>query len=93
VSCVGLEIVRTPFRAPQAKRAAERFVRTVRAERLDPLLILNTQHNGHRPRRALSLSAPERRRAAAAVASASGDARIVRRDRLDGVVHEYIVAA
>jgi transposase InsO family protein len=69
-----------------------------------PLLILNPQHlerilaafvdhyNGHRPHRALSLAPPEPRRQAAPV-SAGGDIRIVRRDRLGGVVHEYELAA
>jgi putative transposase len=66
----GLEIIRTPFRAPQANSVAERFVRTVRSECLDWLLILNDQHlervlavfveyyNGHRPHRALALTPP-----------------------------------
>ena len=40
----GIEIIRTPFRAPQANGVAERFVRTVRSECLDWLLILNDQH-------------------------------------------------
>jgi transposase InsO family protein len=40
----GMEIIRTPFRAPQANGVAERFVRTVRSECLDWLLILNQQH-------------------------------------------------
>src|SRR5882762_1026828 len=40
----GLEIIRTPFRAPQANGVAERFVRTVRSECLDRLLLLNHQH-------------------------------------------------
>jgi len=40
----GIEILRTPFRAPQANGVAERFVRTVRSECLDRLLILNDQH-------------------------------------------------
>src|SRR6266851_4305717 len=38
-----IEIIRTPFRAPQANGVAERFVRTVRSECLDWLLILNQQ--------------------------------------------------
>jgi transposase InsO family protein len=66
----GLEIIRTPFCAPQANGVAERFVRTVRSECLDWLLILNNQHlervlavflehyNGHRPHRALALTPP-----------------------------------
>jgi transposase InsO family protein len=40
----GVEIVRTPFRASQANSVAERFVRTVRSECLDWLLILNQEH-------------------------------------------------
>ena len=40
----GIAVARTPFRAPQANGVAERFVRKVRSERLDPLLILNQQH-------------------------------------------------
>jgi putative transposase len=39
----GIEVVRTPFRAPQANGVAERLVRTVRSECLDRLLILNQQ--------------------------------------------------
>jgi putative transposase len=64
----GIEILRTPFRAPQANGVAERFVRTVRSECLDWLLILDQQHleralavfrdhyNVHRPHRALALT-------------------------------------
>ena len=37
----GIRIVKTPTRAPQANAIAERFVRTVRGECLDWLLILN----------------------------------------------------
>jgi transposase InsO family protein len=56
-----IEIIHTPIRAPQANAIAERFLRTVRSECLDWLLILNRRHlervlrvfvhhyNGHRP--------------------------------------------
>jgi len=100
----GIEVVRTPFRAPQANGVAERFVRTVRSECLDRLLILNQPHleqilvifvnhyNGHRPHRALSLAPPEPRRPATTM-SACGDARVLRSDRLGGVIHEYELAA
>jgi len=39
-----IEVVRTPFRAPQANGVAKRFVRTVRSECFDWLLILNQRH-------------------------------------------------
>jgi putative transposase len=40
----GIRIVKTPVKAPKANAIAERFVRTVRAECLDWLLILNRRH-------------------------------------------------
>ncbi len=101
----GLEIIRTPVRAPQANGVAERFVRTVRSECLDRLLILNDQHlervldvfvehyNGHRPHRALALTPPRLPPPPMAPATEWGEARVQRRDRLGGVVHEYVRAA
>jgi putative transposase len=101
----GLEVIRTPFRAPQATGVAERFVRTVRSECLDWLLILNDQHlervltvfadhyNGYRPHRALALTPPRPTRPPVVPATEWGEAHVQRRDRLGGVVHEYVLAA
>ena len=91
-----------PFRAPQANGVAERFVRTVRAECLDWLLILNGQnleqvvrvfidhYNGHRPHRGLALAPPAPVRLPAGEWSGAG---VLRRDRLGGAIHEYTLAA
>jgi putative transposase len=67
----GIKVIHTPIRAPQANAYAERFVRTVRAECLDWLLIVGRRHleavlriytahyNQERPHRALALFPPE----------------------------------
>src|SRR5712671_5238288 len=101
----GIEIVRTPYRAPQANGVAERFVRTVRTECLDRLLILNRQdlegavatfvhhYNTHRPHRGLDLRAPQPARSVARSLTASIDVGVQRRDRLGGLIHEYVLAA
>jgi len=64
----GIRIVKTPVRAPKANAIAERFVRTLRSECLDWLLILNRRHlehvlriyvdhyNRERPHRSLNLN-------------------------------------
>lgn len=41
-----LDIVRTPYRSPKANSIAERWIRSVREECLDHLLILNERHLG-----------------------------------------------
>jgi putative transposase len=41
---VGMKIIRTPFRAPQANGYAERWIRSVRQECLDHILVLNDRH-------------------------------------------------
>jgi putative transposase len=97
----GIKVIQTPIRAPQANAYAERFVRTVRAECLDWLLIIGRRHlesvlriytahyNRERPHRGLALLPPD---ATNADTPASRGA-IKRRDRLGGPIHEYHSAA
>ena len=66
----GAEILKTPFRTPNANAHAERFVRTVRSECLDHLLIMNERHlervlrsyarhyNRHRPHQGIRQRIP-----------------------------------
>jgi putative transposase len=66
----GASIVRSPVRAPNANAVAERWIRTVRSECTDRLLIVNERHlrrvlgrfvrhyDGHRPHRSLTLRPP-----------------------------------
>jgi transposase InsO family protein len=101
----GIEMVRTPVPAPKANAVAERFVRTVRAECLDWLLILNRRHlervlrvfvehyNGHRPHRALNLTPPEPQRPRLPLATSSAPDDLERRELLGGLIHEYAFAA
>ena len=100
----GIEIIKTPVRAPKANAIAERFVRTVRAECLDWLLIMNRRHldrvlrvfadhhNTHRPHRSLNLSPPEPSEQTVRAVHPS-TAPIERRVRLGGLIHEYNLAA
>jgi transposase InsO family protein len=99
----GIRIVKTPVRAPKANAIAERFVRTVRAECLDWLLILNRRHlehvlrvyvdryNRERPHRSLNLTAPMSEEQPQQPSGAFAD--VHRRDRLGGLIHEYYQAA
>ena len=94
----GIRTLRTPVRAPRANAVAERWVGTVRRELLDRMLILGRRHletvladyvvhyNEHRPHRSLG-QAPPLGAVPEPVPAASG--RVVRLDRLGGLVHEY----
>ncbi len=97
----GIRIVKTPVRAPKANAIAERFVRSVRSECLDWLLILNRSHleralrvyvdhyNRERPHRALELRPP----APGTRPARPSAGEIRRRDRLGGSLHDYYRAA
>src|SRR6266542_1541407 len=96
----GMRVIRTPIQAPNANAYAERWVRTVRADCLDRILILGRRHlehvlrlyrqhyNEHRPHRARRLLPPD-----------GGDPAplntvpcLHRRDLLGGLIHEYEAA-
>jgi len=93
----GVKVIQTPIRAPQANAHAERFVRTVRTECLDWLLILGRRHlehvlrtytthyNRERPHRALALLRAE----PADTTDRPTLEKIERRDQLGGLIHEY----
>lgn len=99
----GIQVVRTPVRAPKANAYAERWVRTVRTECLDWLLIRNHRHlehvlaiyvqhyNSGRPHRSLDLQTPLP--ASPLLARTGRVGPIERIDRLGGLIHEYRHAA
>jgi transposase InsO family protein len=105
----GAQILRTPFRSPNANAYAERFVRTVRTECLDHLLVVSAPHlerilrryathyNAHRPHQGLSQEIPASPSSAAQVRPTSRHHpqldQLRRRDRLGGLIHEYELAA
>ena len=98
----GIEVLRTPVRAPRANAYAERWIGTVRREVLDRMLIFGCRqlqsvlaeyadhYNGHRPHRALGQVPPLGPGESAVVLPAG---TIVRRDRLGGLIHEYAQVA
>jgi putative transposase len=97
-----IQVLTTPVRAPRANAYAERWVGTVRREVLDRILILGCRqlravlaeyvdhYKGHRPHRALAQAPPLEPGVPVVVAP---PARIVRRDRLGGLLHEYAPVA
>ena len=99
----GIQVIRTPVRAPKANAYAERWVRTVRTECLDWLLIRNRRHlehvlaiyvehyNSARPHRSLDLQTPLP--AHRPPARTGRVEQVERIDRLGGVIHEYRRAA
>jgi putative transposase len=100
----GAEVLLTPVQAPNANAHAERWIRTVRAECLDWLLIVGRGHleqvlrvyvqhyNTHRAHRAVGLQPPD----SAVEQTLTGKdppAQVHRRDLLGGLMHEYRRAA
>jgi putative transposase len=97
----GVRVLKTPVRAPQANAVVERWVRTVRNECLDHLLIVGRRHlervlrdyvahfNNERPHRSLDLIPP----GGSTQARGSPSSGVLRRDVLGGLIHEYYAAA
>ena len=91
-------IIKTPVRAPRANAIADRWVGSARRECLDRMLITGERHlrlvldeyidhyNASRPHRALQQKPPAGR--AHPPAEVTG-IRVLRRDRLGGLIHEY----
>lgn len=97
---IGIRTIRTPVASPKANAFAERFVRTVRQDCLDHLLVVSRQHlesvlgeyfrhyNEARPHRGLQLALPVLSPPAPDTGSS-----VIRRDVLGGIIHEYQRAA
>jgi putative transposase len=96
-----IRIIRTPIRAPRANAIAERFIGTLRRECLDHILIVGPRHlaavlrefvehyNTHRPHRSLDQHPP----AGPTPPPCGATVRPLRRDRLGGLLHEYVQVA
>jgi putative transposase len=98
----GIRILRTPVRAPRANAVAKAVGGTVRRELLDRMLIMGRRHletvladyvahyNEHRPHRSLGQAPPL---GAIPEPAPAADLRVLRVDRLGGLIHEYAQVA
>lgn len=89
------EIILTPYHAPNANAYAERWVRSVREECLDHLLIVSERHldsvlkeycryyNWARPHQGLRQQTPE------STHQQPGNGMVQRREVLGGLLHDY----
>ena len=102
---VGITTALTAVRTPRMNSITERWVKTLRAELLDRMLIWNEAHlrhalreyerhyNLHRTHRSLAAPAPLKALPEALQADRIDRLTVRRQDRLGGVLHEYRPAA
>jgi putative transposase len=101
-AAAGVRIIKTPVRAPRANAIAERWAASARRECLDRMLIAGERHlrlvlgeyadhyNSYRPHRSLRQEPPAGRAHPPVDVT---DMRVLRRDRLGGLIHEYAQVA
>ena len=95
---IGVRIIKSPVRAPRANAIAERWISSARRECLDQMPVTGERHlrlvldeyvdhyNTHRPHRTLRHSPPAGR---PRPPDLGANVRVLRRDRLGGLIHEY----
>jgi putative transposase len=101
-TAIGARIIRTPVQAPTANAFAERWIASVRRECTDRILVAGPPHlqavlaeyvdhyNTHRPHRSLAQHPPDPQ---PHPPPPSDTARVLQRDRLGGLLHEYAQVA
>jgi putative transposase len=97
-TAAGTRVITTPVQAPRANAICERWIASARRECTDGILIAGRRHlhhtlseyadhyNTHRPHRTLGQRPPDGR---SHITPASDNIRVLRRDRLGGLLHEY----
>jgi putative transposase len=102
LAAAGIRIIKTPVRAPRANSIAERWISSARRECLDRMLVTGERHlrlvlseyvehyNVHRPHRTLCQSPPVGREHTPIMDT---NVRVLRRDRLGGLIREYAQVA
>jgi len=102
LSAAGMRIIQTPVQAPRANAIAECWIASARRECLDRMLITGERHlrlvlskyidhyNTHRPHRTLQQGPPAGR---PHPTGPGATVRVLRRDRLGGLIREYTQVA